>query len=150
MRFWLRWAIVTLPVVMILVLWALSYQKGWDAKREGHHNIVIFFLDRGEFYISALWDSESNLSNGSWTLLNEDFATQLPGSSFLGFGYESILGPSLGNKALLIEFPIWIVTLVAVVPPVWLYRRQRKNRKTGFPIEPLTVNSKESILAQTD
>ena len=38
MRFWLRWAIVTLPVMVCFFLWARSYRFQEDIYREGYHN----------------------------------------------------------------------------------------------------------------
>src|SRR5258708_356893 len=66
---------------------------------------------------------------------------------FLGFGYAKNLGNPLPIQTIIIA-PMWFASVLAAMPPLWLYRRQRKRRKIGFPVEPIATNSGSNGLAR--
>jgi hypothetical protein len=153
MRFWLRWAIVTLPVVMCLFLWARTYLVQEDFYRQGYHNELSLGASRGVLFVGFLRTGDWNITGGRWSYHRSDDSEDTYGyvrsNKFLGFGYLSQAFPA-GGSATLIELPMWSIALLLIVPPIWLYRRQRKRRGIGFPVEPAATNSKESTPAQTD
>jgi len=143
MRFWLRWAIVTLPVVLWLYLWMQSYWTVYQVTRNGYHNEFSASIYRGECAFDVIRDDQWKLTGGTW--FHAQFAApkldddRLEQPGFLGFSYGGTQGPSPASLATLIEIPAWFVALLLGSLPLWLYRRQRKRRKTGFPIEPSTA-----------
>lgn len=56
----------------------------------------------------------------------------------IGFGYATNVGPPPLLQTIIVV-PMWFVTVLAAGPLLLLYRRLRKRRKTGFPIEPSTA-----------
>jgi len=137
MRFWLRWAIVTLPVVACISLWIRSYRANEMLLREGHHNLLQVGSRIGSIEIVFMRDSEWKPGNGRWDCRSFPIVSptdRLTQHRFLGFGAESIPGPTPSDVATAIEAPIWFLTLLALVPPIWLYRRHRNRRTTGFPV----------------
>jgi len=143
MRFWLRWAIVTLPVVVCVVLWIQSYWTGHEVRREGYHNELYLSVHRGSFGLAIMRDDQWTIAGGRWSRQNRSAGTvedHLTQNRFLGFGYESIPGPTVSLSATVIEIPAWFITLLLAIPPLWLYLRQRKRSKVGFPVEPAAAN----------
>ncbi len=154
MRFWLRWAIVTLPVVVCLFLWARSYRFQEDIYREGYHNEFSLGASRGVLFVAFLRTGDWNITGGRWSYHRSDDSEDFDdpygyvrSNQFLGFFYLSQPGPA-GNWETFIQLPMWAIALLLTVPPIGLYRRQRKRSKTGFPIEPAATNSEESTPAQ--
>jgi hypothetical protein len=43
-------------------------------------------------------------------------------------------------SVIVIEVPDWFITILLAIPPLWLYLRQRKRSKVGFPVEPAAAN----------
>jgi len=142
MRFWLRWAIVTLPVLSCIVLWTRSF---WFDEGLVHiaDNIAIALNScAGSARVEILtypanWSNTHGLRHVQQA--REDTIWNM--ECWIGFGYEHHELPRGSRR--LIEVPWWVVTLLAAIHPLWLYRRQRKTRKIGFPVEPDSANSKE-------
>jgi hypothetical protein len=84
-----------------------------------------------------------------WVLLRADAtADHWIQNRLLDFGFEH-LKKAYGDSRTTAEMPWWAATLVAGIAPLWLYRRQRRRRRKGFPIEPVVANSKELTPVQT-
>jgi hypothetical protein len=152
MRFWLRWAIVTLPLVCCLSLCARSYWIEDILVREGSFNQFELLAYRGSFGVIFMRLDHWGLAGGIWAhqaTAAANVVGHVTEQRIFGFGYESTYGPTPW-RATVIEVPAWFLTMLLAVPPFWLYRRQRKRRKTGFPVEPVAANSKESTPAQMD
>ena len=148
MRFWLRWAILTLPLAACLYLWGRSYLVDESVVREGNLNELVIVTQRGTVLIAFLRAKGWSLSGGHWTHTRRDYPVVDPSESsessealshhFLGFGYEWSAGPG-GATASMIAVPMWGPSVLFLLPPLWLYRRRRKGGKTGFPIEPVNA-----------
>src|SRR4051794_2370030 len=96
MRFWLRWAIVTLPVVVCLFLWARSYRFTEDIHREGYHNEFSLLPSRGVLFVFFLRTADWNITGGRWSYYRSDDSADFDdpygyvrSNKFLGFGYIS-------------------------------------------------------------
>jgi hypothetical protein len=143
MRFWLRWAIVTLPLIGCLGLWVRSYwiEDIWD--RYGRATDVWIALHRGSV---GAWFSKHQPRGFSRTLWSYQkiaaggMRDHLTNRQIFGFGFESLLEPP---RTIAVEVPLWFLTSLSAIPVLWLYRRHRKRRRIGFPIEPVAANSKE-------
>jgi hypothetical protein len=141
MRFWLRWAIVTLPLAVCLILWGRSYVALEGFSHVSYHEELTIGASSGKLFSVFMRAPDWKISEGRWTYnqrdhaINEDFS--LTSSQFLGFGYGYQRGPGM-VAATIIEVPMWAVALLVSLPPLWLYRRHRKRRKIGFPVEPVT------------
>jgi len=137
MRFWLRWAIVTLPVVVCIVLWIRSYSIEEGFNRTTHHSDLTVGVTSGKLFTVFLRADDWNFSESHWTYVRRDHAinedSSYPRSHFLGFGYQYDPSPG-GIAATIAEVPIWFASLLAAIPPLWLYRRHRRRRRTGFPM----------------
>ena len=145
MRFWLRWAIVTLPFGVFVFLWVRSYWVREDITYLKKSDYLHLRSNRGylDFEIygpvsgSDEWSFfEDDARGGPWIAQN-----------LLGFGFEHEKKRNDALSATTVQMPWWAATLVAGFPPLWLYRRHRR-RRAGFPIGP-DANSKESTQAQT-
>ena len=150
MRFWLRWAIVTLPVMLCLFLWARSYRFQEDIDREGYHNEFSLGASRGALFVYFLRASDWKMTGGRWTYHKSDDSEDFDdpygyvrSNKFLGFFYLSQPGPA-GNWETFIQLPMWAIALLLIVPPLWLYGRQRRRRTTGFPVGPLDSETTSS------
>ena len=143
MRFWLRWAIVTLPVVVCLILWIASfwYQAAlWGRVLETHRSIGI---SRGSMGLILSWRNKPAYEQRRFILQDKQQRWSEPIHHFLGFGYES------DSRITWLQAPMWFVALLAAIPPLMVYRRHRRSLKKGFPIQPMSANSKESAPVQT-
>src|SRR5947208_3033587 len=148
MRFWLKWAIVTLPVVLCFALWVRSYVVEEALIHEAHHHELLMGISRGSLFASFLRAPDwAKTIGGRWSYHRSDHSVlddaHVDSNTFLGFGFVSQTGPA-GDSATLIELPMWGVTLLWAIPPLWLYRRQRKRRKNGFPVEPVAAESTDT------
>ena len=149
MRFWLRWAVVTLPVVVCLFLWARSYLVQEDFYRQGFHNELSLGSSRGVFFVAFLRTGDWNITGGRWSYHTsidlEDTYGYVGSNKYLGFGYLSRPFPAGGSTTFIfIQLPMWAIALLLIVPPLWLYRRQRRRRTTGFPLAPLDSETTSS------
>ncbi len=142
MRFWLKWAIVTLPVVICGFVWIRSHTVEESLFRLGYHNESSLGVSGNRLHVIFMRASDWNCSGGSWHYQkhydSSIWGPMLP-DSVLGFGYQSEPGPG-GASETIIELPMWAITLLSILPSVWLYRRHRKRNKIGFPIEPTPAN----------
>ena len=156
MRFWLKWAIVTLPLAACLFLWARSFLHQEDLYREGYHNEFSLGSSRGALFVAFLRAADWNITGGHWSFHSSHDSEDLDDpygyvrfNKFPGFGYFFGAGPAGGSETL-IQLPMWAIALLLIIPPLWIYRRQRKHRKIGFPVEPVATSSTRSTQAQTD
>src|SRR2546425_10578534 len=138
MRFWLKWAMLALPLALCLLMWVRSYLVEEALNREGYHYELSLGISRGTVFASFLRAAGWKITAGQWSYHRSDHSilddtAYLDSNTLLGFGYASQAGPGAAS-ATLIELPIWFLSLLAGLPPLWLYRRHRKRRKTGFPI----------------
>jgi hypothetical protein len=143
MRFWLKWAILTLPFALCLILWIRSYWLEDAVRREGFHNTLQIISLDGSFSLYFLRDNQWNLRQGKWyshELVVADFPDIRTEHPHLGFGYQSFPGPVSSDLATVIDVPMWFVTVLTTFPPLWLYLRHRNRRNPGFPIEPSPPN----------
>ena len=138
MRFGFRWAIVTLPVVCV-GLWVQSYWFQDNLVRYGRSQNVNCRFDYGSLVIVVVRGQPLGIRWAHSRFPAEKNNIALTAHHLLGFGYATNLGPPpLLQK--IIVLPMWFVTFLNAVPPLLLYRRQRKRRKIGFPIEPSKAN----------
>jgi hypothetical protein len=146
MRFWLRWAVATLPLAACLFLWIQSYWFDDTFQWDRPNRVTGFRFNDGVLVLAM---SVSKPPPGAVSTKQNWLHTRKPATSahdvrrrVLGFGWERV--DFLPNfNFILVESPMWAPNLLCAIPPLWLYRRQRKRRKTGFPVEPVAANSKE-------
>jgi len=62
-------------------------------------------------------------------------------STVLGFGFEYRKNQNYPGSTTIVTLPWWAATLLVGVAPFWLYRRQRKRHKPGFPMERVAASS---------
>ena len=127
----LTWVIVTLPLAACICLWVDSYWHYTDVRclRKWRHFGMA--VDRGLVRVSS-WTGQSE---EHWYFEHEEgYGAEWSRDprTVLGFGYI----PEVRYVSL--QFPTWSVALVAALPSLWFYRRQRKHRKVGFPVSPAT------------
>ena len=142
MRFWLNWAIVTLPLAGCIAIWVRSHWAQDVFQRTAYHSVFQIGWRQGSVEIIFMRDSDWEARDGHWSYNSLEVGQPwepLTQPRFLGFGIESFPGPKPSLKATIIEVPIAFLTLLAAIPPVWSYRNRRKRRKTGFPIEPASA-----------
>jgi hypothetical protein len=144
MRFWLKWAIVTLPFVVCVFIWIGSYryQAAWNHRTKT--GVFSVAGNRGVVHLTRSWVGVNVKSEVVFEPLDESWGE--PTHRFLGFGFEWESWPS-GSKW--VQVPMWFIALLTAIPSFWFYRRQRKRRKIGFPVAPVVTNSTESTPAQT-
>ncbi|HEV8292424.1 MAG TPA: hypothetical protein VGP94_10895 [Tepidisphaeraceae bacterium] len=150
MRFWLKWAIVALPVVGLILLWIDSYRLERGIQRESFNNEFNLISNRGLLCFGWLRDNRWRFANGIWSYWSrQPFLDRITQNQFLGFGYETATGPTLSSRAATVLLPMWSLTVIAMLPPLGLVWRERKKKRSGFPVAPVDVSSKESTPAQT-
>jgi len=143
-RFWLNWAILTLPLAVCTAMWIRSQWAEDLMQRTGYHNLFQIGSRYGSLEIIFMRHSDWDSKHGLWSYQCMDLgdpADRLTQNRLLGFGLESSPGPVSSMKAISIEVPIASLTLLALIPPIWTYRRRRKRRTTGFPLEPVKTES---------
>jgi hypothetical protein len=113
-------------------LWVRSYwfEEGFSYLKKNAH--IGVGSNRGHFGFAThrpvtgpegwLWFSDKSVG-GHWI-----------SNTVLGFGFEHRQNKNYPESETTVELPWWAATLVAAVPSLWLYRRQRKRRKIGFPV----------------
>src|SRR5258706_4664834 len=100
MRFWLTWAIVTLPLGASLYLWGRSYFVEEALQREGHLNELVIGVSRGTLFCTFMRTTGWTLSGIRWSYMRHDHAIGNDYDSYilpahiLGFGYGSQAGPA--------------------------------------------------------
>jgi hypothetical protein len=133
--------------MLCLSAWARSYFVEEVLFRVGFHHELSFAVSRGSLFFNFLRLPDWNTATARWSF--HKFDSSRPGNSnlvplepstVLGFGYDTRIGPAVALVTM-IEIPIWAVTIPAAIPPLWVYHRQRKRRKIGFPVEPVAANS---------
>ncbi len=142
MRFWLIWAVVTLPVVVCVSFWIRSYWVA-DYSFWGAENVAVAAGSScGHVVLGTLTNPSKKLaSHWRYERRQAEKYTSWTQPCVLGFGFERKSLP-IGNSTTM-QLPSWALTLLAGIGPLWLYRRQRKRRETGFPVEPVAASSKE-------
>jgi hypothetical protein len=143
MRFWLRRAIVTVPVIVCVSLWMRSYWIEDLLERGSYHCELVLTLHRGSLGFVLSRDQQWTLRGGRWGYQQFSagkFRDDFTQTRFLGFGYEKTPGPGAAS-GMILEVPAWFLTLLSAAPATWMYRRDRKRRKVGFPVEPSPTNS---------
>jgi hypothetical protein len=131
---------------MCIFLWIQSYWTWQEVMRSGYHNELYLSLHRGSFGAAFLRDDEWKIAGALWTrpyLKAGDSDPHLTKNRLWGFGYERNPGVTPSLWATIVEVPAWFVTALLAIPPWWLYRRQRRHRRIGFPVE-VAANSTES------
>jgi len=138
---------VTLPFAAFVFLWVQSYWFADTIQWDRPNGVIVFRFNDGALDLAI---SYSKPPPGSVSSKQNWLHTRRPtvkgghdvNRRVLGFGLERVdFLPSF--SFLLFELPIWAPSLLCAIPPLWLYRRQCKRRKTGFPVEPVAANSKE-------
>ncbi len=141
MRRRLIWAILTLPLIASIFIWIATYWYQAELLSEsGRFADVGVGVNRGSLmfgvsgrdqwkFKGSQWKFEFGVSDETWGE---------PAHHFLGFGYES--DSFLLHNATVLQAPMWFIALLTAIPPLLLYRRYRKRRNPGFPIEPSPPN----------
>src|SRR5213595_3332757 len=75
------------------------------------------------------WRNKPTYEHRRFILTDTQQRWSEPMHRFLGFGYES------DSQISWLQAPMWFVALLAAMPALWFYRRQRKKPKSGFPVE---------------
>jgi hypothetical protein len=153
MRFWLRWAIVTPPLAVCVFLWVQSYWFADTFQWDRPSRVLVFRFNDGTFDLAISVSKPPPGSVSSTQRWLHTRQSMIKGDDsvnrrVLGFGWRRM--DFVPNFSFIVaELPIWAPTLLCAFPPLWLYRRQRKRPKIGFPVEPVAANSKGSTPAQT-
>ena len=142
MRFWLRWAIVTLPVVALVLLWVQSYWYQANFMRYGRFLNFNCRFDYGSLMIVVVRGQPLREGWAYKRFPADKDSIALTAHHFLGFGYARNLGNPLPIQTIVV-MPMWFVTVLVAIPPLWLHR-QRKRRTTGFPVGPLDSETTSS------
>src|SRR4051794_38088511 len=121
MRFWLRWAIVTLPLIVCSFLWIRSYAVEEVFNRDAYQSELTAGISQGRIFVAFLRARNWSLAAGHWSYQRYDHsvrdASYFDPGSFLGFGFGSQPGPA-GASATFGEFPMWAMMLLFLLPPL--------------------------------
>jgi hypothetical protein len=149
MRFWLRWAIVTLPVAICVTFWIRSFFVGDCIIQDRGAGSFTMMSDTGTVYVIARRERPWDQTATGWHwITSRPLNDPPPPNQHFGFRFDFDSSQD-GQFSNVIDIPYWFIACVTALPSVWLFRRHRKRRKIGFPVEPTTANSKESTPAQT-
>lgn len=135
----LIWVLLTLPVGVLILLWADSYWhqtavywvRGWQSSGVG--------VDTG---LACVWIRplpDPWRSVPSWHIRERNKAVGRQwisaSDSTHGFGFRRDQ-----DGFVMYQVPMWTVTLAAALPPLWFLQRRRECRKVGFPVSPAEKN----------
>jgi len=128
----LIWVMLTLPLAACVVLWVSSYWHyavvGDD--RESRHFGIAVAAGCAQIFSS----SAPGIAGGGWYFEHGQsyWDGEVKPHLFPGFRVYEMQYP----LELVFQVPMWSVALLAALPPLWFFRRQRKHRKIGFPVSP--------------